>query len=400
MMADTSGFDAEQATKAYIDGLGPEALEKAANYTMGNHWLLLAGLVLSFVATFIIVRLGILKSIEDRFGPRSTVGIGLISIIYIALSTLISLPFTFYQEWWREGQYGRTSQPLMDFLGQTALGTGISTLITAIFLVVLYFFIRRTGRRWWIWGGGLSATALAALSLLAPVYLMPLFNSYEPLPDGEVREALEVMAKDAGIPADRIFVYDGSRQSNNFTANVAGIGGSSRIAISDVALGEASLDEVKAVTGHEIGHYVLNHAWRRVFAASLVVMALFFLADRTFGSFARFFGTAPDITRPSTLPVLVFIVSLYGEVLTTPAGNWLTRQGESEADRYSLETVNLPDALASALVKTAEYRDPRPEPWQELLFYTHPSVERRVRQAMEWKAATMQKEAAGTPKAQ
>lgn len=379
-------FNVEDVTKAYIDGLGPEALEKAASYTMGNHWLILAGLVVSFVMTMIIVRMGLLRSIEEKFGPKSTIGIFLISLVYMLVSTLLTLPYAIYQEWWRETQYGRTSQPLMDFLGQTALAVGISSVIVSIFLVVLYFFIRKTGRSWWIWGGGLSAVAIAALSLLAPVYLLPLFNSYEPLPEGEVRQALEGMAAEAGIPADRIFVYDGSRQSNNFTANVAGIGSSARIAISDVALGDANLDEVKAVTGHEIGHYVLNHVWRSTGVATVIIMLLFFLSDRTFGFFARIFGGTPDIASPATLPILIFVVSLYGETLTQPVSNYMTRLGEIEADLYSLDNVQLPDALATALVKTAEYRDPRPEPWQEMLFYTHPSVERRVRQAMQWKA--------------
>jgi STE24 endopeptidase len=89
------------------------------------------------------------------------------------------------------------------------------------------------------------------------------------------------------------------------------------------------------------------------------------------------------------LPVLVFMVSLL-LLLAQPVVNGTIRMGENEADQYSLETVNLPDALASALVKTAEYRYPRPGRLQEILFYTHPSVERRVRRAMDWKAASPQ----------
>ena len=84
--------------------------------------------------------------------------------------------------------------------------------------------------------------------------------------------------------------------------------------------------------------------------------------------------------------MLLFLVSLFG-LLAMPATNALSRLGETEADAYSLRTVNEPDGLASALVKTAEYRYPRPHPVQEAVFYTHPSVERRVRRAMEWKAA-------------
>jgi len=83
----------------------------------------------------------------------------------------------------------------------------------------------------------------------------------------------------------------------------------------------------------------------------------------------------------------VTIVASFGMMLALPLVNAFTRFGETQADRYSLETARLPDALASALVKTAEYRYPRPNAVQEMLFYSHPSVERRVRMAMDWKAA-------------
>jgi STE24 endopeptidase len=216
--------------------------------------------------------------------------------------------------------------------------------------------------------------------------IQPLFNDYKPVPEGPVRAALIKMADEAKIPHDRIFIYDGSRQSNNFTANVSGVMGSARIAISDVALGKASLDEVKAVTGHEIGHYVLKHVWRSVVTLSLLSILLFFLADRLFPRIARLLGSNATIADPVGFPVLMFIISLLS-LFASPAMNSLTRIGESEADAYSLKTVNLPDALSGALVKTAEYRNPRPHPLTEMLFYTHPSVERRIRAAMDWKAA-------------
>jgi len=212
-----------------------------------------------------------------------------------------------------------------------------------------------------------------------------LFNEYESVPEGEVKEAVEALAIQANIPTDRIFMYDGSRQSNNFTANVSGIGSSARIAISDVALKDATLDEVKAVTGHEIGHYVLGHVWDVVAILTVLVMVSFLLADRLFNPIARLFGAKEDIADPVGLPILVLIVGLL-MTLSQPVTNTMSRSSETEADQYSLASVNLPDALAIALVKTAEYRNPRPTAVQEWLFYTHPSVERRVHMAMEWKA--------------
>jgi STE24 endopeptidase len=379
-------FDPKAETARYIDGLGANALDKAAAYTTGSHWLLLWGLAVAGIITWGLVRWGLLDRMQARMERRSGF-IRTISItgVYFLLSSLLALPWSLYSDYWRERSYGRSSQPLSDFLGQGAMSMMISVVLGALFLAAVYWLINRAGRSWWLWSGALTAAVLAFMLLLSPILIEPLFNQYQPVPQGPVRTAIEEMAGRAGIPADRIFMYDGSRQSNNFTANVSGVLGSARVAISDVALKEASLDEVRAVTGHEIGHYVLAHVWRMVIIFSVLAMLLFFLADRLFPRVARAFGSSATIGEPRGVPVLMFMVSLLG-LAALPVTNTLVRIGETEADAYSLRTVGEPDALAAALVKTAEYRFPRPTALQEAVFYSHPSVERRVLRAMEWKA--------------
>lgn len=384
-------FNPAAETARYIESLGPEVLQKAADYTSASHWMLLWGLLASAVVTWIIVRTGILDKVSAKLDKRGWgLRTWLVGVTYFLASAIIGLPWGIYQEWGFEKSYGRTSQPLADFLMQNAIGTVLSSLLGALFFLGIYALIRKAGKRWWLWSGGLAAFAGAATMILSPVLIEPLFNEYKPLQDGPVKAALVDMAAEAGIPADRIFVYDGSRQSNNFTANVSGLFGSKRIAISDVALKGASLDEVKAVTGHEIGHYVSGHIWRMVGVLVLLAMVLFFLADRLFPHFARLFGSNAQIGDPVGLPILIFTVGFLG-LFAQPAMNAVVRAGEREADNYSLKHVNLPDALASALLKTAEYRYPRPSAMQEAVFYTHPSVEWRVRNAMEWKAKGMEK---------
>ncbi|MBM4192132.1 MAG: M48 family metallopeptidase [Gammaproteobacteria bacterium] len=384
-------FDPAAATAAYIDSLGADALAQAAAYTAGNHWLLLWNLLVSAVVAWLFVRTGVLDRLNAKLARRGlNLRAWVVAAAYFVLASLISLPWALYEEFWRERSYGRTSQPLADFLGQAGLSTAIFAVLVGLFFVGVYALMRRAGKYWWAWAGGLTAVALSSFLLAGPVVFEPLFNDYRPVPAGEVRDALVTLAGQAGVPAERIFVYDGSRQSNNFTANVSGIAGSARIAISDVAFKGASLDEVKAVTGHEIGHYVLGHVWRMVFLMSALAMVFFFLADRLFPRVARAFGSAARIDEPTGLPVLAFLMSLFF-LLTQPLVNASIRHGENEADQYSLETVNLPDALATALVKTAEYRNPRPSWLQEVLFYTHPSVERRVRRAMDWKASGLRR---------
>lgn len=380
-------FDPATATAATIDALGPAALAKAAAYTIGSEWLLLWNVVVAAIVTFLFVRLRILDRLSAKLERRGwALRTFLICAAFLLLSALLTLPWDLYTGFFRETAYGRTGQPLGDYLGQSAIALVIGTLFGALFFLGIYALIRRAGKRWWIWSGGLAAGAILGILLLSPIVVEPLFNEYKPLPAGAVRDALEGQAKQAGIEPRRIFVFDGSRQSNNFTANVSGLGHSARIAISDVALKGASLDEVQAVTGHEIGHYVLGQVWWLVAVFSLLAVLLFFLADRLFPRFARLFGSDATIAEARGFPVLMFIVSLFG-LLAQPVQNWVVRKGETEADLYSVQTVNLPDAMASALVKTAEYRNPRPGAVEEFLFYSHPSVERRVRAAMEWKAA-------------
>jgi STE24 endopeptidase len=379
-------FDPAVETARYIDSLGPAALQKAADYTSATHWMLLWGFLVSALVTWIIVRLGILDKVSARLEKRGWgLRTWLICVSFLLVSALISLPWDIYQEWAFPTSYGRTSQPLADFLMQGAISVTLSSLLGGLFFLGVYALIRKTGKRWWLWSGGLAGFAVSATLLLSPVLIEPLFNDYKPVPNGPVRDALLVMANEAGIPHDRLLMYDGSRQSNNFTANVSGVFGTARIAISDVAMKEASLDEVKAVTGHEVGHYVEGHIWRMVGLFALLAMLGFFLADRLFPVFARAFGSKASVDDPRGIPVLTFIIGLFG-LLGQPVINAVIREGERNADNYSLRTVNLPDALAGALVKTAEYRYPRPSALQEALFYTHPSVEWRVRNAMEWKA--------------
>ncbi|MEQ1495915.1 MAG: M48 family metallopeptidase [Novosphingobium sp.] len=376
-----------EETARMIDGLGPEALAKAQAYTTGNHILLFAGVAVSLLVAWLIVRSRLLDRVTGRLSKRSWAAMTLaVSAAYIAIADLLTLPWTLYTDWQRQHAYDLSKQPLGDFLGQWALGEAFEIVLGGLFMLGVYALIRKTGARWWLWGGGFAAGVVLFMLLVGPSLIAPLFNKYEPVPPGGVRTALEKIADDVAIPHDRIFMYDGSRQSERFTANVTGIGPAARIAISDVALKEASLAEVVAVTGHEAGHYKLGHAWRSVVLMPLLAMLFFYLLNRLFAPAARLLGSDAQLGEARGLPVFMAVGAVLG-LLVTPVTNSLTRIGEKQADAYSLQTVNEPDALASALVKTAEYRYPRPAALQELLFYTHPSVENRVLKAMEWKAA-------------
>jgi len=382
-------FNPAAATQAYMNTLSAEELELARAYTTGNHWLILTGLIVSALVTWLVIKSGVLDWAFSKISDKwQNMRVFVVALVFGIVSNLIALPYSIYTDWYRESAFERTSQPLGDFLAQGALGMLISSILLSVLFIGVYALIRKTGKLWWLWSGGLVAAFTALALAFLPPLIEPMFNDFEPIPEGEVRDAVLAMGAEADIPADRIFMYDGSRQSNNFTANVSGIGGSARIAISDVAMGEASLDEVKAVTGHEIGHYVLGHVWRSILVMSVMAVLVFFLTDKTYGWLARKFGSSAELSDVRGIPVLIFAMGLFF-TLGQPVLNTMTRIGEREADAYSLQTVNLPDALSEALVKTAEYRYPLAGDLEETIFYTHPTVENRVRAAMEWKAENM-----------
>ena len=194
-------FDPQAETARYIDSLGAANLQKAHEYTLGGHWLLLWGLVVAAVVAWLIVRSGILDRLEARIPERrKALRSFVVPAVYMVVSSLLTLPWTIYAGWWREKGYGRTSQPLGDYLGQSAISLVIGTILISLFMMGVYWLIRRAGKRWWLWSGGLAAGALALVMLLAPVMIEPLFNKYEPIPAGPVHEAVAEMAGRAGIP--------------------------------------------------------------------------------------------------------------------------------------------------------------------------------------------------------
>lgn len=384
-------IDPAAETARWLATISPEDLERAVAYTRGGHWLLLWGAIVSIVVAWIIIRAGLLSGIRDRMERRrkrpKLVSL-VVGVVYLLMSWVLTLPWAIYQGWWRETQYGLTEQPLAGWLGEAALSTGISTVFTGLLIVGLYFIIRHARRLWWAWGAGLTALAVVFMLIVSPILIEPLFNTYTPAPDGPMRDAVVELAHATGTPDDKIYIYDGSKQSDRYTANVSGLFGSARVAMSDVMFAKgADLAEVRGVVGHEMGHYVHMHSlWM---TGILIVLAglVFWLIDRLFPVAKRLLGAnrVDDISDPAGLPVLAVIGAVIG-LLLTPVTNTMIRLIEQDADQFSLTHANEPDGLSKALIKTAEYRAPSPSAIEEIIFYDHPSVENRIRMAMEWKA--------------
>ena len=385
-------FDPATATATYLATLDAASHARATAYTQGGHWILLWTTLVGLAVLMVILRSGVLVRLRDRLEARGMGPLRLTALVLglsFGIEAILNLPWSIYADWSREKGYGLTSQAFSGWLAEYALVSVLGILFIVPMGVALYALIRRSPRFWWAWSGALVAGAFTVMMVVAPVLIDPLFNQYKPAPPGPVRDAVVALAKANGVPSDRIFIYDGSRQSNRYTANVSGLMGSARIAMSDVMFKkDADIPEVRAVVGHEMGHYVLGHVWRNAIVLSLLAVLGLFLVDRLFPFAARLLG-APgvrDLADPAGYPVIAALLLVLG-LASTPVTASLTRIGEIESDRFSLERAREPDGLARALVKTIEYRAATPGWLEEVLFYTHPSVGSRVRMAMDWKAA-------------
>jgi STE24 endopeptidase len=386
-------FDPAAATAAYMATLSPAAHAKATAYTHGSEWLVLWGCLVTIAAAWLILRSGILVRLRDRLnsnGTRPKRTVLAIAATFFLLDFLIELPWSIYTSWWRERSYQLSSESLGTWFGDAAKGLPISLIFTSLFLLALYTLIRRARRSWWLWASGVAVAGVILLVVIAPLFIEPLFNTYTPAPAGPVRSEVVKLAEATGVPHDKIFIFNGSKQSDRYTANVSGLFGTARVAMSDTMFKQnADMSEVIGVVGHEMGHYVHKHIlW---FAAGLCVMAIvaFWLIDRLFAPVCARLpgaGAVTDLADPAGLPVLMIILAVLG-LIGTPLNNSMTRAAESDADRFSLANAHQPDGMAKALVKTIAYRASSPGRLEEIIFYDHPSVERRVRRAMEWKAA-------------
>lgn len=387
-------FNPTVATDAYLATLSPGAHLKAIHYTQGGHWLLLWGWLVAVIAYLLIARSRILVRIEgamERRRPTLLLTSFVVAVVVMVADAILELPWTVYAQWWRERAYGLTSQSFGGWLGEQGVGLIISTILGGLFFLALYALIRRAPRFWWAWAGGLTAIAFIFLMIIGPILIEPIFNRYTPAPAGPTRDAVVALAKTAGVPYDKIYIFNGSKQSNRYTANVSGLFGSARVSMSDIMFAKgADIAEVRGVVGHEMGHYKHVHAIYLAAFFSLLALVIFAITAAVFPWADRLIRSgAAGIADPAGLPT-IFIIGSTLFLLATPLTNSATRLAESDADAFSLRVAEEPDGLSKALVKTIEYRADSPSRVEEIIFYDHPSVRRRIQRAMAWKAAHLQ----------
>ena len=387
----TQPFDVNSAVNAYLAKMPPAQRARSDAYFEGGYWLILWDFLLTIFIMGLLLRFRWSARMRNwaeritRFRPLQT---ALYWIQFVVVASLLNFPLTVYEGYFREHKYGLLNQTFGPWMRDQLVGLAVGVILGAILIVPLFGLVRRLGTSWWVWGATLALLFLALVSLIAPVYIAPLFNQYKKLEDPRVKDPILSMARANGIPATDVYEFDASKQSNRVSANVSGFGNTLRISLNDNLLNRCTLPEIETTMGHEMGHYVLNHAYKGLVMIGVVIVIGFaFLHGGTNYALARW-GTQWDIrgiTDVAVLPLALMVFSLYFFCMT-PVTNTITRTMEYEADMYGLNAARQPDGEANVDLMLGEYRKLDPGRLEEFIFFDHPSGRTRITAAMRWKA--------------
>jgi STE24 endopeptidase len=384
-------FDPVKATDAYLSQVSGAARARSDAYFEGRYvFVLIDTLWIVGVCAFLLwsrVSAHIRDFAERRTRSRfwqATLYAG----PFVLIATALIFPLALYEDFFRERAYGLMNQTFWSWFRDFLTTTGLNLVVGTVAITALYAAIRRWGASWWVGATILTVVYFTIGMVIAPVLIAPLYNTYTPMPESALKHDVLALAEANGIPATDVYVFDASRQSDRISANVSGFLGTTRISLNDNLLNKSTHDEVLAVLGHEMGHYVLDHALYGLVLNTLVALVGFLFVSFGFVVVAGFLGGNWDVRRvddPAGFPLLVALSAIF-LMVATPITNTITRTAEIQADMYGLNAARKPDAFATAILKLSLYRKLDPSPFEEFVFYDHPSGRTRIWEAMRWKA--------------
>ncbi len=343
-------------------------------------------LVLETVATPVMlafVMLGGFNTVDHlarSYGYGSVITGLIFSFLLLAGARLLTLPGALYKTFVIEARYGFNRTTLGTFVADQIKTAVLAVVLGAPLLAGVLWFFERTGDFAWFYSWVLVVVVQLAIMFIAPVWIMPLFNKFEPLPPGELRAAIEAYAKRHGFSLQGIYTMDGSKRSTRSNAYFTGFGRNRRIVLFDTLVEKHTVDELVAILAHEMGHYRLRHIPLGV-AVSIATSALMFYL------LSFFIGNVGLSAAFGMDQVSVYASLLFFGFLFTPIdgvlgffSNLLSRHHEYAADAFAARTTGAPEALIYGLKRLSvdNLSNLTPHPLRVALHYSHPPVLQRI----------------------
>ncbi len=367
----------------------PAVYRKSVEYTLAKNSLSQVETFWGTVALCVILFSGVLPASHNSWTGRVGAAVWSEALFVFCVATalsLLGLPLDWYAQFRLEQRFGfnTTTQKLwwLDRLKGMILAFALGYPL----LLLLLKWATWAATSWWFWGWATLVAVELLLIVLAPKFILPLFNRFSPLPEGPLRERLFALARKTSFIARQIEVMDGSKRSRHSNAFFTGLGKFRKIVLFDTLLQQLSEPEIEAVLAHEIGHFKKRHIMKLLLVSSGGSLAgfyvLFFLAGQAW--FYEAFGFLPGNVAIAFL--LFFLLGSTVGFWTAPLRNLLSRHYEYEADGFAAIVLGESDSLRTALRKLHEENLSNlfPHPLFSAVYYSHPTFLERDAALKRW----------------
>ena len=306
-----------------------------------------------------------------------------LALVYFAvlavLSDLLTLPFQWYATFVIEEKYGFNKTTPKTFITDKIKGYILGALIGGLLLTALLLLMERLGPDFWIWFGAVAGLFILFMNIFYTTWILPLFNKLTPLPDGELKSAIESFARQVSFPLDSVYVMDGSRRSSKANAFFSGMGRRKKIVLFDTLLEKHTTEELVAVLAHEVGHYKKKHIVAGYLLSLVQIFFTLFVLSRMVFSpeLSAAMGGSSFAVHLNLLAFGILFSPISG--VTGLLMSLYSRRNEYQADAYARENYSGP-ALASALKKLSvdTLSNLYPHPAYVFFHYSHPPLLKRL----------------------
>ena len=377
------------------DFFSQEKLDKIVRYENTKYYWWIPENLVSILLTLILVIFGFYPivfkwSCAITGYPHSFWSLFFCYLIFNVISdipeTIISLPFSLYREFSIEKRFGFSNMTLKLWITDEIKSTFVSIIPLLLLSLAVSFAFVFFENSWWLILSVVVLVFVLLFQIIYPKFIAPLFNKFEPLPEGELKEKLENLLSKIGFKSDGLFVMDASKRSGHSNAYFSGFGKSKRIVLYDTLINQMSADELVAVLGHELGHFKLKHILKNLLKSVPLVFVASFLLFK-FSQVESLYSSFGFEIEEGTMKWVQFIgITLTTFVwqsvteIFTPLGNIASRRHEYQADKFSAEVCGTSKDLISGLVKLnsenlSELYPPAIYVWWN---YSHPTLVQRV----------------------
>ncbi len=364
----------------------PEASDVAMRYYSSGNILWIFSQAWSFIVPLLFLCWGFTGKLErfsERTGRKKWFLTYIIYIVvFLIIYNLLNLPLDFYTEYVRSHAYGLSSQTLGRWFSNHGKEFLVGLIGTLAFIWIFYLLLKKSPRRWWIYGSLVSIGIMFILTYVQPIWIDPLFHHFGPMKNKSLEKEILALASRAGIEHGHVYEVDMSQDTKTLNAYVVGLAGSNRIVLWDTTIKQMSKEQILFVMGHEMGHYVLQHIfWSFLYNAALAFL-IFYLTYRL-GSYllARYKKrfAFKYLYNFASLPLFLLLFKVF-LLLTLPLSNFISRIMEHQADRFGLEITQNSQAAGEAFIALQQENlaIPRPGPIHMFWRASHPSLGERI----------------------